>query len=122
MTELIEHIDDRSATVIYSFEEGNYDVRFFVAEVAAWNGDALEYTRADANSKLDLIADPHHAERYFAGSVKWDGCSNIHFGDKEGYMHNCSRADLEALSRRLVIVFNRCGELLDKVALKDVFK
>lgn len=58
-----------------------YNMNFEVYEVTNWNHD---------NSPGDV-------ELYLTGSIKWDGCSDIYFGDNSdpdnnpGYIHFCGR-------------------------------
>lgn len=48
-------------------------------EVSAWDGDS--------NKPVDC-------QQYVRGSIKWDGCSHIWFGEKsecDGYLHLCGK-------------------------------
>lgn len=70
---------------------------------------------------MDLIYDPRQAEPFIRGSVKWDGCSNLHFGDDDGYLHLCGPEGIQRMSDLLPTIFLRCGELLGDKVLDRVF-
>jgi hypothetical protein len=126
MEEIIEHWDDLEVTVMFTtrFE---YTVEFNSAEIVATQiveGDFRAdrgWTRRNGQSNLDLVYDPHDAERYISGSVKWDGCQNLYFGDRDGYMHICGPEGAQRMSQFLLRVFNRCGELMGDKVLKNTF-
>jgi len=53
------------------------------------------------------------------GKVKWDGCSHVCFGnapepggEPSGYIHLCGRHCWLALTKRLMMAYERCGEIL----------
>lgn len=62
-------------------DEHDHYIEFEVFEVNSWECD-------DAHTPTD-------PELYVAGSVKWDGCSHVTFGEKDnddvqdGYLHLC---------------------------------
>lgn len=124
--ELVEHWDDLQVTIIFT-QLFNHAIEFYAAEIAATGikgpGDFTAdrgWTKKGASSNLDLVYDPHDAEQFVRGSIKWDGCQNIHFGS-EGYMHLCGSNDVERLSQFLIRVFNKCGELMGDKVLEDTF-
>jgi len=126
--EIIEHWDDLEVTVIFT-QEYEHAIRFFAAEIIATKitGPNFQadrgWTKKGASSNIDLVYDPHEAERYLKGSVKWDGCQNINFGnqDGDGYMHLCGSCGVEHLSQTLIRIFNRCGELMGDKVLRNTF-
>jgi hypothetical protein len=125
---VIEHWDDEAITVIFTHDE--YAVYFRAVEIIATAivgpGDFKAdrgWTKKGAVNSSELVYDPMEAERYIDGHVKWDGCSNINFGDEssDGYMHFCGREGIEQMSKVLLRVFARCGELLGDRALKGAW-
>ncbi len=123
MSEYIEHIDGEfGATVIYTLDPvSRHHVDFVAVEIispdgVSENGDRLGRgdNRKDAHSTPDFVFDPHEAEPYVSGAVKWDGCVNYTVGTDAVMMHACGRRDLEKLSRVLVTIFERCGALMQE--------
>jgi hypothetical protein len=120
--ELIEHIDgEYGCTVFYRTHDAHtHFVDFVAVEIvspAVMENDrelGRGYQRRGALSSPDIVLDPREAEPYVAGSVKWDGCVNYVVGDRDQplMMHACGRTDLEKLSRVLVVIFERCGQLM----------
>lgn len=121
--ELIEHVDgEYGCTVLYRTEdEHRHFVDFVAVEIISptviENGidRGRGYNRRGALSTPDFVFDPHEAEPYVAGSVKWDGCVNYVVGNQDEtglLLHACGRDDLEKLSRVLVLIFERCGQLM----------
>lgn len=45
---------------------------------------------------------------YLRGSVKWDGCSHLHFGDCDGYIHMCGKDSFDSHIEILKAVWNIC--------------
>ncbi len=123
MIETIEHIGgDFGVTVIYSQDPQYADVsvKFFTCEITGRGqndtGDGYDvalYARKGAEASGDEVTDPREAERYFEGSVKWDGCSHVNFGDENGYLHLCGGAHFQKLAATLESVYERCGELME---------
>lgn len=112
-TEVVEQIGgDFGVTVVYSLHaKWTSHVEFFVVEIVGRSipeNKAL-YTRKGSD---DHVEDVHAAERYFAGSVKWDGCSHVYFGDDNGYLHLCGREHFDRIASVLLQVYGRCGALM----------
>ena len=69
--------------VLNSGDDLKYRMEFEVYEVSGWECDE-EHT-------------PAETELYLEGSIKWDGCSHVWFGEKdengkqEGYLHLCGK-------------------------------
>lgn len=59
------------------FGDFEYAMEFEVYEVVSWEAD-------DSNTPCDT-------ELYIKGTIKWDGCSHLNFGD-EGYLHLCGKS------------------------------
>lgn len=120
MTEIIEHIcGDFGVTVIYTLDDTyKSHVDFTVARITGI--DCVEngvdyprcYERAGAGSSEDTVFDPHDAEVFMHGGVKWDGCVNFEIGNDSCMLHACGRHDLELISQALVAIYERCGELM----------
>lgn len=50
------------------------------------------------------------ANKYIHGTIKWDGCSHVYFGD-EGYIHLCGPEHFKKLGALLAKVYQRCYEI-----------
>lgn len=102
------------ATVRYLLNEYGVAVDFFAAEITGREGDSNKplYWRKGADSSSDHTDDFSQAERYVEGSVKWDGCSHVSFGDEYATLHVCGRADCDKLALILATIYERCGELI----------
>jgi len=76
---------------------------FEVYEVTAWDCD-------EANTPLE-------ADLYMTGTIKWDGCSHVWFGEKDengkqdGYLHLCGKS----YWNRHVEVMNAVYALAEKI-------
>lgn len=112
MAELVEHFGgDYGVTVVFTLDA---HVAFFAAEIVARSmpDDAPLYTKNGARASCDHVEDPRQAERFIAGSVKWDGCSHVTFGDEDAYIHMCGREAFDKLATVLPQIYERCGELM----------
>lgn len=118
--EIIEHIlGEFGVTVMYSLHpDFRAHVDFVAVEIATPElteaGVMLgrAYERKGARSSGDFVVDPHEAEIYVQGAVKWDGCVNYQVGNHDVMMHACGREDLQKLHATLIGIFERCGELM----------
>lgn len=69
--------------IITKGEDLQYRMEFEVYEVNSWECD-------DSNT-------PAETELYLEGTIKWDGCSHVWFGekdendDRDGYLHLCGK-------------------------------
>lgn len=117
-TQIVEHVGgDFGATVVYTLPaEYNHYVEFFAAEIVGRGADdgAPDYVARGAMSSMDCVEDPLAAARYVSGSVKWDGCSHVNFGDDQGYLHVCGREGFDKLANILAQIYERCGELMQE--------
>ena len=102
------------ATVRYLLNDYGVAVDFFAAEILGREGDTNKplYWRKGSDSSEDNTSNFSDAERYVEGSVKWDGCSHVSFGDENGYLHLCGRADFDKLAEVLTTIHERCGEII----------
>jgi hypothetical protein len=63
-------------------DKSDHHIAFEVYEVVSWNGEDDT---------------PYEKELYLEGTVKWDGCSHVWFGEKDekgnqdGYLHLCGK-------------------------------
>lgn len=116
MIEHIEHLGgDYGVTVIFTFDpEHPHHVKFFAAEIAGRGvpDDAPLYTKKGATVSSDHVEDPRLAERFVAGSVKWDGCAHLNFGSDDGYVHFCGREDFDKVGSVMPMIYERCGAIM----------
>lgn len=49
---------------------------------------------------------------YLKGTIKWDGCSHLHFGD-EGYLHLCGKYFFDIHIKIMKAVWNICTAHLE---------
>jgi hypothetical protein len=115
--ELIEHIGgDFGVTVMYmTTDEHPISVEFKAVEIVGLDEGRPTgrlYHREGSGSSEDDVSNPHEAERFVSGTVKWDGCSHVYFGDNNGYLHLCGRSSFAKLSLALPAIYERCGELM----------
>ncbi|MGH1436569.1 MAG: hypothetical protein ACRBG0_19155 [Lewinella sp.] len=78
---LIKCNDDKEASL--SFE---------IIEVISWDGET---------------DDPVDVEKFIRGFIKWDGCSHIYFGDKDGYLHLCGGDSFQYIKQVLTAVWKK---------------
>ena len=105
---------DFGVTVVF-LETDKYpsSVKFYAAEIIAYDDDGPFYQKLGADSSEDTVRDPLQADRYVEGFVKWDGCSHINFGDIDsGYIHICGIRDFTKLVTVIPAIYERCGELI----------
>jgi hypothetical protein len=69
---------------------------------------SVTYNYFNEHGGQEFTEDFTKGERYVEGSVKWDGCSHLNFGDGEdnpGYLHMCGGRDFKNLGAILREVF-----------------
>lgn len=112
--EIVEQLGgDFGVTVIYTLDEEFTAHVDFVAALIEARGLPDECPLyASAANPQEQVTDPHDAEHYIAGSVKWDGCSHLNFGDTRGYLHLCGRDHFKKLADTLTTIYHRCGQLM----------
>lgn len=92
-----------------------YDVYldFKVREGTRQDDGSVCYSYFNADGGPEWTDDFEHGERYVDGSVKWDGCSHLNFGDGEdnpGYLHLCGARcfrNLNAILREVFLIAAR---------------
>jgi hypothetical protein len=77
----------------------NY-LTFKMCEYAAV-GSGRQYFAENERGAILPQPDWEKADRILEGSIKWDGCWNVNFGDEAGYLHLCGDLDVSALRRAL---------------------
>ena len=61
---------------------------------------------------------PYEPKLYLNGTIKWDGCSHIYFGEKtetghDGYLHLCGRHSWELHARLMQELFDVVGRMIE---------
>ena len=59
------------------------------------------------SSGFDGEGNPYGVALYLKGVIKWDGCSDLNFGDAEGDIHSCGKR-----------MYDQMKDVLDAVWLK----
>lgn len=94
-------------------------------EVLIKEGDDIKYfikCDQDKESRLDFevwqvnswsvdgnpIEDDN--EMFIRGTIKWDGCSHIYFGDSDGYLHLCGHRYFEDVKKVLDAVWKKAEQ------------
>jgi hypothetical protein len=74
----------------------DYRLEFEVWQVNSWSMDnePLEYDQ----------------EIFVKGTIKWDGCSHIYFGDEDGYLHLCGHKYFEDMKKVLDAVWKKAEQ------------
>lgn len=52
-------------------------------------------------------------EIFIRGSIKWDGCSNINFGDADGYLHLCGNKYFKDMKNVLDAVWKKAEQEIE---------
>lgn len=107
-----ETYKDLDCTVTYEVNPAHVD--FSVYEIIGHSGSVFDKPiyegiggcGADEKSTGDI----NKANKYIHGTVKWDGCSHVYFGD-EGYIHMCGGNEFKRIGAILEKVYKRCYEL-----------
>jgi hypothetical protein len=63
-------------------------------------------------TEWDNDDNPTEKEQYIKGSIKWDGCSHINFGDEDGYMHLCGNFYFQLLKKTLDALWDRAEKTI----------
>ena len=115
LTPILTIRDDERGLVIRA-RVSEYALWFESREINSWSTDysVVYLTKAGADSSMDITEDFDTAERYVDGSVKWDGCSNIEFGDEAGSIHFCGQRDFQKLVWFMQAVFAMAADKIPK--------
>lgn len=93
LSEMQHLLDDDNLYLVY-FPEQDFQsaADFVIYEVQEWDDDT-----------------PIKAEIYLSGRIKWDGCSNLEFGDG-GAIHLCGKYWFEKHKRVMDAIWNLCSK------------
>lgn len=97
------------------YEVFSYHMDFKLREGVKQDDGSVVYTAAAPN----FVTDFDQAERFVDGSIKWDGCSHLNFGDGEdnpGYMHVCGARYFRNLASALRETFLIASREMDSFA------
>jgi hypothetical protein len=83
----------------------DYRLEFEVWQVNSWTMD---------NKPLE-----DDQEIFVKGTIKWDGCSHIYFGDEDGYLHLCGHKYFEDMKKVLDAVWKKAEQEITNFS-KDV--
>lgn len=75
-----------------------YFIEFSVYEVISWN---MDYSVSEK-------------ELYLKGSIKWDGCSHVWFGDEDNYLHLCGKDTWLNHCKVMVAIYALAEESIEK--------
>jgi hypothetical protein len=83
-------------------------VDFAVFQIAATTAKSQEFPTGNcyAMSDSEHTGDLSKAEPLVKGTIKWDACSHLYFGN-EGYIHTCGHRDWLILQGALCRVWNQ---------------
>jgi hypothetical protein len=101
-----EHVLPFNATIRWAAY--SHYCEFRVREIAGEEGDGVPlYVHFDEAGAFDPTIDFEKGDRVVDGSIKWDGCSHLYFGDSknDGYLHLCGGYSFAALTVVLRTMF-----------------
>ena len=73
------------------------------------NGSSIwrrEYFAEDVSGTDLPQPDFEKGGRFIDGTIKWDGCAHLNFGDEDGYIHVCGEDTAAAVRFVLASVFD----------------
>lgn len=83
-----------------------YHLEFRARKCAVCTDNTVLYYREDERGMVFPDTENFdEGERVLDGSLKWDGCMNVSFGDEEGYMHICGWDGWIRIARIFPILF-----------------
>ena len=110
-------------TVNWTNPNDGYSVCFMAYEIASdycQHADGRVDTRPHYMAAgQDLTDNLDDAEVYASGHIKWDGCSEVSFG--EGSAHLCGHGCWQAHVDLMAYLWRRAGELMKAHALEGEF-
>lgn len=107
-------------TLNYSVKEAWID--FCVYEWMYKDDNGFCYELKNGNSSNDVTYDLEKAQTLFCGTIKWDACSHVTFGDNDGYIHLCGKYSWKNLQEAMTRVFKIAGVELSKEHNSEYFK
>lgn len=102
-------------------------VEFIIYEVTGKSADLFgnytvnNYSRKGSTSSGDDTTKISEAEKLINGCIKWDACSHVYFGDKDGYIHICGGRNWKSIIVALERVFAIARETLKEGHNDDMF-
>ena len=82
-------------------EDVEYSMKFQVYEVTCWGGD-------DDKTPIDI-------EPRVRGIIKWDGCSQVYFGEDEGgYLHLCGKSSWDDHCKMMEALWDLAAKTITK--------
>lgn len=122
----IEQWDDIDCTIKYVVKDSYMDFEVFEVVARYENKKTGEYTepkylKKGASSSEDMTEDLDEAETLLKGSIKWDACSHVRFGDEVGYLHLCGGRSWFNLIEATKRVYKIAIKELSKEESKDMF-
>lgn len=115
-----QHFEEHDVTVRWSAFSHHLD---FEAKEDTLQPDGSHlYSWFDKDGCQEFGSEFERGERFVEGTVKWDGCSHLNFGDKNGYLHLCGARCFNRLtfvltemfkmaSREVPAFYPECAEL-----------
>ena len=93
-------------------DDTEYNLKFEVYEVNSW-------TENEETGAYGVTCD---LELYLSGTIKWDGCSHVFFGEKNdkgnpsGYLHLCGRKYWEKHCRVMSAIYEYAENAIERYA------
>jgi hypothetical protein len=81
--------------IVFDGDDFLVSASFTVYEITSWSG---------------LDNSPIEIEEYISGYVKWDGCSNITFGNGDGTLHLCGRHFYDLHKKVMDAIWDKCSK------------
>ena len=113
--------------MVATFENYATGVDFKVYEVTGhYEGvaglwDKNIYEKKGAKSSENSTEDLNEAQELIHGTIKWDACSHVYFGD-EGYIHMCGGFNWRNFREAMDRVFKTAEEMLKEDHNADMFE
>lgn len=85
----------------------DFEVKKIIAEDKTWH-----YTIKDAICNFDTTPNFEDGQVFLSGGIKWDGCSNWNFNDKQVMIHFCGRSDATSIGRLIDHLYQIAKERL----------
>lgn len=121
----IIHWDDIDCTFVYNLADSYMTFQLFEVTAHSDNGDGKysvkNYDKKGATSSHETTENISEAQTLIKGTIKWDGCSHIYFGDEEGYIHVCGGGNWRMLIKVLDRIFEFAKEKLMEDHAKDMW-
>ena len=86
--------------IIYMEEDLDYYMNFKVYQVSSWSTND----------------DPCQMDLYVHGTIKWDGCSHLYFGDEyqdeDGYIYLCGKYYWDLHNKMMTNLYKLASEVI----------